>query len=282
MIINRPGDQAPTGRLARDLRDDLPDAIRFCNSSYPYPRTSSLKQRLKDDIWYYTLAYSVMKRDDSLFIVMTDPPLLPIVAALSGKRYVVWLQDCFPDIAVKAGVIPAWIGVPIRWLMTWALKRAEKVVVIGRCMQDHLKTWGVESVVIPNWVDGKKWPYVPPTGFKRAYLGRANTVHGYRGHTVTNLSDADFLKACQNTHTHIVTLRPEMLGLSVPSKVYTALACGRYVEWHGPKESEAYLIATEAGATNGLRSTEEIRRFFEHYCDRKVQTEKWFKLLSSL
>ena len=253
------------------------------NLSYPVTYRH-VWHRLYFDICFYLRAFQWMRgRKDMLIIAMTDPPLLPLVAALSGTRYVVWMQDVFPDIAVKAGVLPEWIATPIRWAMQWALRRAKRVVVIGRCMQAHLKTWGIESVVIPNWVDSRKWPYTKPAGPKRAYLGRAGVIHGFHGHAVTNLPDEEFTKACQDAQTHIVTLKQEMCGLSVPSKVYTALACGRWVEWHGPLNSEAYLIAKEARAIAGYWTTSRgIRKYFEEHCDRKVQTEKWHQLLSSL
>src|SRR5205807_2376597 len=46
---------------------------------------------------------------------------------------------------------------------------------------------------------------------------------------------------------HLVTLRPEMEGLSVPSKVYGIMAVGRPVVFIGPEGSEVASLIREAG-----------------------------------
>ena len=46
---------------------------------------------------------------------------------------------------------------------------------------------------------------------------------------------------------HLVTLRPEMEGLSIPSKVYGILAVGRPVVFIGPEGSEVAALVREAG-----------------------------------
>ena len=46
---------------------------------------------------------------------------------------------------------------------------------------------------------------------------------------------------------HLVTLRPEMEGLSVPSKVYGIMAVGRPVVFIGPEGSEVAALVREAG-----------------------------------
>ena len=46
---------------------------------------------------------------------------------------------------------------------------------------------------------------------------------------------------------HLVSLRADMEGFSVPSKVYGIMAVGRPVLFIGPKESEAAMIVNEAG-----------------------------------
>jgi colanic acid biosynthesis glycosyl transferase WcaI len=47
---------------------------------------------------------------------------------------------------------------------------------------------------------------------------------------------------------HLVTMSPAVLGLMVPSKIYSVLATGRPVLFVGPGESEAAKLVEEAGA----------------------------------
>src|SRR5437899_12751310 len=46
---------------------------------------------------------------------------------------------------------------------------------------------------------------------------------------------------------HLVTLRAEMEGLSVPSKVYGIMAVGRPVVFIGPERSEVAALVRDAG-----------------------------------
>lgn len=66
---------------------------------------------------------------------------------------------------------------------------------------------------------------------------------------------------------HLVTLRPGMPGLLVPSKLYGILAAGRPVVYVGPAEGEAYEIVSRSGCgtcvANGdvMGLSEALRRY---------------------
>jgi glycosyltransferase involved in cell wall biosynthesis len=53
---------------------------------------------------------------------------------------------------------------------------------------------------------------------------------------------------------HIVTMRPNLCGLVVPSKVYGVLAAGRPCLFVGPKDSEAARLILETGAGSVIES----------------------------
>lgn len=97
-------------------------------------------------------------------VVQTDPPLLCFVGALvqklRGAKLVVYLQDIYPDIAVAMGKLPD--NFSTRWLrraMFAMYRRADRVVVLSRDMQDLLVASGVPAehiACVPNWIDTKK------------------------------------------------------------------------------------------------------------------------------
>src|SRR5437879_10238375 len=90
---------------------------------------------------------------------------------------------------------------------------------------------------------------------------------------------------------HLVTLRSEMEGLSVPSKVYGIMAVGRPVVFIGPEGSEVAALVRDAGCAEvcapgeGEKAAQAIldlardcrrrerlglagRRYFEHFLDK--------------
>jgi glycosyltransferase involved in cell wall biosynthesis len=103
---------------------------------------------------------------------------------------------------------------------------------------------------------------------------------------------------------HLVSLRGEMAGLSVPSKLYGIMAAGRPVIFIGPKESESAMVIRKAecghvinpgdvdGGVSALmtyyRHREEIgrqgqaaRRYFERHYERTTATERFLEVLTA-
>jgi colanic acid biosynthesis glycosyl transferase WcaI len=96
-----------------------------------------------------------------VIISETDPFLLPIVVAPYAKRtnaaYVAYLQDIYPDIAIRLG--KAQDGWTTRWLrnrLRSAYHQANHIVVLSPKMKDVLVGWGLNANrirIVPNWVD---------------------------------------------------------------------------------------------------------------------------------
>lgn len=93
-------------------------------------------------------------------VLMTDPPFLPaLVGPIVGRRAAVWLQDFHPEFGVAAGVlrdgrlVRAW-----RHALRFALRRAGRVVVLGRDMRRRVIDLGVAPtrvlVACNGWPDG--------------------------------------------------------------------------------------------------------------------------------
>lgn len=138
-------------------------------------------------MWRHLLAFV---RNGDVIIAKTDPPLLSIPAnwagRLRGAKMVHWLQDIYPEIAIKLGV-PFFKG-PVGWLLARArdrsLKRAAAVVVLGQQMEATLRERGVSHVhVIPNWADDNLIAPIPAAlnGLRREWNLDGKFVVGYSG-----------------------------------------------------------------------------------------------------
>jgi glycosyltransferase involved in cell wall biosynthesis len=108
--------------------------------------------------------YSLFARQAAVNVFLTQPPLFFVWArllrAIRRQPYVIVLMDMYPDAAIahgtvaRGGIIEKLAG----WLAGVGLRSAQRVIVIGRCMQDRVLRYGVreESVqCIPNWADEK-------------------------------------------------------------------------------------------------------------------------------
>lgn len=107
----------------------------------------------------FTKTMAVPRHD--IIVTMTDPPMLVsigwLLSRLKGSRHVHWVHDLYPDLLPVLGYTPG----PktqsfFRGLSRRAMKRADKIVSIGRCMTKHLKHTGVETAkieTIPNWAN---------------------------------------------------------------------------------------------------------------------------------
>lgn len=108
--------------------------------------------RAFDYLSFYVSAFFAMRRErDSILIVMTDPPLLSVVAAIAGKRVINWVQDLFPEVAESLGMRMPGL---LRKLRDWSLRRAHTNVVLGELMAARVP----KGVIIHNWADANLHP----------------------------------------------------------------------------------------------------------------------------
>ncbi|MGH9342060.1 MAG: glycosyltransferase family 4 protein [Acidobacteriota bacterium] len=98
-------------------------------------------------------------------LFLTQPPFIPflglVLSKVRNQRYCVVLMDLQPQLAAAVGILEkhSLAYRLFRRLNCAALRKADRVVVIGRCMADAVRALGVkdESIrVIPNWVDCDK------------------------------------------------------------------------------------------------------------------------------
>lgn len=170
----------------------------------------SIVGRLADYITFYAsalVAALLLPRQD-VVLATTSPPLVASIGALlrakKGTRFVYWMQDVYPDLAVAFGVFgPRSIATRIFEQISRAtLRRADGVIVLGKAMSEHLHGKGVVNsriYIVPNWADGKG---VRPVAHGENVFRRTNGLVGKRvvlysgnmgrGHDLTTLLEAAY------------------------------------------------------------------------------------------
>ncbi len=88
-------------------------------------------------------------------VTLTSPPYIGFIGALArkvhggrrrGRLYINWTMDLYPDVLTAAGMVRATslIGRAMHKVNQWCLKLADRVVVLGRCMEERLVQQGVD------------------------------------------------------------------------------------------------------------------------------------------
>lgn len=174
-------------------------------------RVSDLSKRLKSDLELTrATARKVKQIPCDGILVTTSPPLLPLAAwwlkKTKGIPYWYIIYDLEPDRAVVVGVASArgWKTRLLSWWQKKWMHSAEKVVVIGRCMKDHVqKAYQVpdsKMAVIATGDDDQVIQRLPRSSAFRSGLSEDGFVVLYSGnfgryHDFTPILDAaDTLK----------------------------------------------------------------------------------------
>lgn len=114
--------------------------------------------------FYVSAAWRLLRLPGAgdVVVAMTDPPLICVVAAIAatvrGARLVNWIQDVFPEVAVRSGLrlIAGPLGAVARAKRDWSLRRAVVNVVVGKRMAAQIGRLapGARLQIVPNWADG--------------------------------------------------------------------------------------------------------------------------------
>jgi colanic acid biosynthesis glycosyl transferase WcaI len=259
---------------------------------------AGLAGRAVDYLSFYASAFfALLRYRGAVVVAMTDPPLTSVLAAVASRRVVNWVQDLFPEVAESLGVrLP---GV-LRRLRDWSLRRARANVVLGDLMAARVP----KAMLIHNFADADlaPQPRVPAAGGGDAFvvgysgnLGRAHEFETIMG-AMRRLPEVRFLftgggaqldsvkraaganaffrpyapreelsASLSAADAHLVSLKPSLEGLVVPSKFYGVLAVGRPVIFVGARDGELARIidehrcgvVVEMGDVDGL--TDSIR-----------------------
>lgn len=193
--------ELPEHEVVREVRVRRVPTTRF-------GRTGLIGRSL-DYLSYYRAtwrALAELAEPGDILVAKTDPPLLSVLAmraaARGGLRLVNWLQDLYPEVAVKLGIpfIAGPIAHTLARLRDRSLLAAECNIVPGHKMADSLRALGVpvnRVHVIPNWADDELIVPVSPSGnpLRREWKLEGKFVVGYSGnlgraHDFTAVLDA--------------------------------------------------------------------------------------------
>ena len=142
----------------------------------PYVMVASTDPAVADTMIGSVRQYSVVKGDIMLrlrrpdaVVALTDPPFIDVtvsfLARLRGVRTVRWMMDVYPDVAMAAGALRpggALAGSSGRSCPA-RLRRADAVVLLGRCMRRPMLARGVGRAGCASSRTGRPKPWNGPT-----------------------------------------------------------------------------------------------------------------------
>jgi len=150
---------------ARLAAEEIHEGVRIQRVPCTSLGKGSIARRVADYGSFYASAavrLAAQHRPD-IVIAMSTPPLVATLGAgmrAFGARFVYWVQDLYPELAVEFGVLGA--GSLATRLFDSAsqfvIRRADRLVVLGDAMAERVIAKGAERErvqVIPNWADGE-------------------------------------------------------------------------------------------------------------------------------
>jgi putative colanic acid biosynthesis glycosyltransferase WcaI len=148
-------------RLLQTETVGLTRVIRVGSTAFP---RFNMRKRLSNYLSYVALAVPrALFLECDVVLAMTDPPFQGIVGAfvamLKRKPYAYNIRDLYPDMAVGGGIVKHGAFVRV-WekLHRWALRRAERVIVLGNDMRARIISKGVDPSRVVVIRDGAELP----------------------------------------------------------------------------------------------------------------------------
>lgn len=101
-------------------------------------------------------------KGNPLLFIVAQPPFLPFLGYLQkkilGRNYVVWIDDVYPDVLVRKGVLGpnSWITQLWGSFNRLVLANSEHVFTLGPYMLDVVRQYldeGFPATIVPTWVD---------------------------------------------------------------------------------------------------------------------------------
>jgi len=160
VLCGRPSYDPTERRPWRPYQTEDIGLVRIIRAgSTAFPRFN-MKKRLVNYLSYVMLAVPrALFLDCDLVLAMTDPPFQGIVGAfvamLKRKPYVYNIRDLYPDMAVGGDIVrPGLLARVWERLHRWALRRADRVIVLGEDMRARIIAKGVDPSRVEVIRDG--------------------------------------------------------------------------------------------------------------------------------
>ena len=311
-ITSRQRYDEPRARLAKRETANGVTIVRVWSTRFG--RAGLVGRAIDYLTFYASAFFAMRRERDAIVVAMTDPPLLSVVAALASRRVVNWVQDLFPEVAEALGIrLPLLKGLR-NWSLRRAkanvvlgelmAARVPKAVVIHNWADAALapRTARLQPA-LPREGRAEATPYVFTVGYS-GNLGRAHDFETIVG-AMKRLPDVKFVftgggaqldavrsaapanaefrayvarehlsESLSSVDAHLVSLKPALEGLIVPSKFYGILAVARPVIFVGAHDGElARLIeAYRCGVVVEPGDVEGLVRAIETLAHEREQT----------
>jgi len=191
------------GRSLQLPKFEVLNGVKVHRLSIGNTSRTRLRDRFFGYLSFYTKAFmrvhTLPKAD--VIVTLTTPPLISLlgtyVKLIKGSKYINWVMDIYPDIAVRAGVLSRY-GLPnIIWstLGKLSYRTADKLVVLGHDMKREMMSKKIEESkieVIQCWACSKEvYPIEVTTNefrqealchnsFNMMYSGNMGTCHAFK------------------------------------------------------------------------------------------------------
>src|SRR6266702_3012638 len=170
ILCGRPSYDPAERRAWQFFRTEETKNVRIVRvGSTDFPRFN-MKKRVLNYLTYTALVIprALFTPCDAV-LAMTDPPFEGIIGAfvalVKGKPYFYNVRDMYPDMAVGGSIVaPGLLARIWEKLHRWALRRAEKVIVLGEDMRNRILAKGVPDHQIEIVRDGTE---ILPSGAPR-------------------------------------------------------------------------------------------------------------------
>jgi glycosyltransferase involved in cell wall biosynthesis len=145
-----------------DLRAEKTATVTFENG----PKYSSKSDSARIWTWLHyfvkALIFTLRVKGNPVLFIVAQPPFLPLIGFLQKKllkrRYVVWVDDVYPDVLFRYGRLPQSSRIIRLWgaINRRVLGEADHVFTLGPYMMQVLSKYiptNVPTTVVPTWVD---------------------------------------------------------------------------------------------------------------------------------
>lgn len=192
--------------------EDSVDGIRILRVGRSVFGKSTIAGRAFDSVAFYAASLMkamLMPRQD-VVICLTTPPFISLVGLVlkwtRGTRLVLWTMDLYPEVPAAAGVLKSGSFAHrfFQRLDAFCLRRADRVVVLGRCMRDRVLAKGIEASrveMINVWADPTEVHDVPreQNAYRREWNIGDRFVLEYSGNLGIGHDEATMLDAMRRT-----------------------------------------------------------------------------------
>ncbi|RUO76961.1 glycosyltransferase family 4 protein [Idiomarina seosinensis] len=208
---------APETKLNKEAIFELRNSFAGqLNTSFVFPAQYSHGQSIGKAVGSIKLTLSLWKqvkkevRDGTVLFFGTNPAFLVLMSGLwpvrRSVKKILLCYDLFPDnlIALSKNWGIRFASKLVQPLFKFSYRGLDRVLVIGRCMAEHVKGFGIQEQkisVISNWADGeeifpKSDPALTQNSVRFQFFGNMGSLQGIRqlldSFKYVNASNAQF------------------------------------------------------------------------------------------